>query len=281
MMGPGPVGPDEISNVAGYIDTTGSFWNQPEGPTPDFSSPYIFGHRWREVVFDLMLDEQGQLVAVDLRAQLLSSEVLGVIYRVDDTNGDFAYQVGDQPGVDEDNRILIPGETEAYYRMKLIKVPENRKEEFSFFYVLRNIYSLGGSNIDVNSFDLRIERNIIGDNTLDLDESEIPYIQIFGLDQYNSEYSPTPDGMVDWNNELLFDMRNGLLRFPLSFPTPFNAGEAAYAEYAGDSGFEWEGTYLQSHQAPALYSVDELSFNYNDHGHFRIVVTLSTSENSP
>lgn len=278
MLGPGDLGPGDIPNVAGYVDTTGCFWTLPGCPTPDFSTPYIYGARWREVNIDVMLDQDSHLVAIDLGLSAFAEDYLGATYQVVDASGNLEYKVGDRPGADDEDRIFLPGEMDPYYRMKLIKVDEQQREELLFHHILRNIYSLGGANIATDHFDLKIVQNTGEENEPDHDEAGIPYIRIFGLDQVDTDYLPNPDGVVDWENQLLFDLNRGLLHFPLSFPHPFAAGETAYEDYANDITFEWDGTYLQNHQAPALYSVDELSTNYHNHAFFRLVVTLGFLE---
>ncbi len=162
--------------------------------------------------------------------------------------------------------------------MKIIKAPANRKSPFIFFYVLRNIYYLGGRNIDISVFDLKIERND-DSNSPGFDENGIPYIQLFGLDLDNPENTGVPDGLVDSHDISLFLMNKGLLRFPLSFPTPFNAGEAAHALNAEIQDFEWEDTYLQNQQAPQLYDANFLPQEYPNYGFFRIVTQIGTLEN--
>lgn len=277
LMEPGIMEVDDVRNVAAYVDTTGVFWTTEECPEQDFSHPFLYGERWKRVDFDLLLDVDGQVVAIDLGRQMASEDILAAAYDVVDQNGIFSFSVGDNPGYDDDNRINLPYEEDLYYRMKILKASENQMEPFSFFYVLRNIYSLQGMNIDVDYFDLKIEQNIDG-LFQDVDENQIPYIQIFGLDQNDLEDSGTPDGFVDLNNVGVFDLQRGLLKFPLDFPTPFSAGQLAYTAYANDSNFEWEGTFLQTNQTPQLYDINYFSQEYPQYSAFRIVVQLGVLE---
>jgi Motility related/secretion protein len=273
MMGTGVSGANDVDNVAVYVDTTGVFWNSGFTDIPaDFAEPNIYAARWRETEYDLMLDVDGELVALDMRQQMLNEDVLGVIYNVVDSSENIMYRVGDRPGTDVRSQAL-PDEEGLYYRMKLLKASVNKKEPFSFYYVLRNIYSLGGANIDIDTFDLKIERNETNTSFPDQDENNIPYIRIFGLDSNDPQNSGNPDDLVDKNDNALFDLRRGLLKFPLDFPSPFNAGEEAYADYANDGDFEWEGSFLQEKQAPELYDKETLPSNYQQYGYFRLVAS--------
>ncbi len=285
MMGVGPEGTRDVRNVAAYVDPTGVFWNNPTNdpgiPDPDFSSPYKYATRWREIDYDLMLDVDGNLVALDMRSQMLDEDVLAVVYTVVDAEDNELYRVGDTPGVDEDSRVPLPNEEQVYYRMKLLKAPVNQKEPYTFYYVLRNIYSLGGGNIDIETFELKIERNTTSDNFPYQDENEIPYIEIFGLDQKNAQNVDGPDGLVDKTDGAIFDMRKGLLKFPLNFPTPFSAGYDAYEYYSSDVA--WDGdpdSFLKVNQHGELYDPDFLPTDYHQYNSFRLVATHAATASS-
>nr|MEE4268191.1 cell surface protein SprA [Candidatus Krumholzibacteria bacterium] len=285
LMGVGPLGDMDIRNVAVYLDSTGTFWNAAGSPEPDWSSDYEHGVRWREIDnFDLLLDSEGDLVAVDMNSQMAAEDYLAVIYNVvDRTTREVLYQVGDRPGTDDGDRVSLPDESELYYRMKLLKAPSNKKEPISFRYVLRNIYSLGGAGIDETTFDFRIERD---DSSLQPDQdlgSNIPYIQIFGLDQTDPQLTGGPDGIVDWNDPLLFDLQKGILKFPtFEFPTPFAADQAQYEAYADDPNFDWGSSYLSEDGTltPELYDPDVLPTQYPQFGKFRLVASHASAASS-
>lgn len=295
LMGVGPEGARDVRNVAAYVDPTGVFWNNPNNdpgiPDPDFSAPYAYATRWRELDYDLMLDVNGDLVALDMRQQMLNEDILAVVYTVVDADDNFLYRVGDTPGIDDDTRVPLPNEDQVYYRMKLLKAPVNQKEPFTFYYVLRNIYSLGGGNIDIDTFELRIERNVTSDNFPYQDENEIPYIEIFGLDRTNAQNTGEPDGLVDKTDGAIFDMRKGLLKFPLDFQTPFNAGYDAYRDYSED--FHWDAdpgapnndprsddSFLKQKQHSELYDPDFLPTDYHLYNSFRLVASHAATASS-
>lgn len=263
---------DDILNVAAYLDDTGTFWHNNNPIPPDFDHPYVIGERWRAVPFETMLDINGNLVAIDLRTQMPSETILAVAYRL--TNGTDVIKVGDIPGQDDNNRYPINGVN--HYRMKLLKAQETDKEPYTFQYVLRNIYPLGGARIDPETFELRIERAQQGEAHPELDENGIPYLRIFGLDN-NDGRGGGPDGIADKNDPYLFDLENGLLKFPLNFPQPFAADSTTYTNYAGEP--VWGG-FLAGHMAPDLYDPEVLSSYYNNSGYFKIIASHASAASS-
>ncbi len=278
MMGPGQSTTGFIENVAAYVDSLGM--NAWPG-SMDFSNPHIYGQRWREIIaFDPLLDADGSLVAVDMRTRMLDDDVLAVTYDVVDANGTVVKTVGDRPGIDDPSQTL-DGSEEVFYRLKLLKAPINDNHKHLFAYVMRNIYSLGGSNIDPTTFELRIERNTTGESQPQLDENGLDYFRIFGLDKENAQGLPGSDGVVDSNNPYIFDLKKGLLKFPLDFPTPFAADSTQYEAYANDPGFVWgPGSFLTENQAPQLYDPTVFPTDYSKYQYFRIVARHASASSS-
>lgn len=278
--------PQDIVNVATYVDSLGyrSWANL------DFEFPYLFGPVWREITsWDLLLDPGGELNALDLRTEMGLDEVLAVIYEVEQADGSII-KVGDIPGVDPPQQTVVGGEG-LYYRMKLLKAAARDQQPHTFKYVLRNIYSLGQSHIDVSLFSLRIESRQPGLRNPHQDEMGLDYIRIFGLDQGDHLGSEYPDGEVDWWNPRLFDMGRGLLKFPADLPHPFAPGgdptgrpleadllaETRYAALADTAAFVWEDSYLRDYQAWQLYAPSVNPSDYEQFSYFRIVATYATS----
>lgn len=302
MMGIGTFGTNDVRNVAIYEDSTGVFWQASQGSpiVQDWSDPQKVATRWREIAFDVMTDVDGGLVAVDTRSQMANEDYLAVTYNVVDQNGNIIYRVGDKPG--EDDPVEIPGQGESYYRMKMLKAPVNLKLDRPFWYVLRNIYPLGGANIDIDSFDLKIERET-SESFPDIDENEVPYIEIFGLDSRDPQGSPGADGVVDMTDATLFDLRKGLLKFPLYFPAPFAPGSigmpangqftnnyseddflthalATYQAGGNAPGMAWDGSFLQENQPFQLYSPSTLPSDYSTYSRFRLVARHAATASS-
>ena len=283
MPGGQPITGD-ITDVAAYIDYGYQIWD-----TIDFTQPHVIGRTWREITntsWDPYYDANGELIAVDLRTSMRESDVLAVVYDVQKADGTVV-QVGDFPGEDEPTQTM-ENQDGVYYRMKLLKAPVSDQEEFTFQYVLRNIYPLRGANIDETTFDLRIERSQTV-NQPQVDENGIDYIRIFGLDRGNPQGFGNPDGIVDKWDILLIDLQKGLLKFPLDFPMPFAPGgteedadeiaRIAYSAYADTSLFDWEKSeFLRTNQTPGLYDPRIYPSQYPEMAKFRIIATYAEAQ---
>jgi len=285
---PGEPGVGDIANVAAYVDSMGfRIWGD-----IDFFNPHLFGLTGREigsVAWRPLRDADANLIAVDLRTRMADEDILAVVYDIRLADGSIV-QVGDRPGLDPPEQLVEGGEG-YYYRMKLLKAPVSDQEVYTFQYVLRNIYSLGMMNIDIGTFGLRIERNVpAGASSPHLDENGLDYIRIFGLDRDDSQGSGNPDGIVDLWDPFIFDLQNGLLKFPLDFPMPFAPGgnpigrweeanaiaEATYAAYADTSAFVWDLSFLQYNQTWQLYDPIIYPPEYPQFARFRIIATHPT-----
>ncbi len=281
----------DVRNVVAVRDTAG-VWDQAylEWLDAQLNNPadlqFEFGDIWRPVEFELLRDEFGNLVAVDLKREYDRSDVLAVIYRVVDDQGNEFYRVGDFPTQDEDRRVEISsGESGVlYYRMKLLKPQE--PEPFTWQYVLRNIYSLGGSNIDAESFDLRIELATTSDfpnQDYDLqgNGSGLEWFRIFGLDRMDQTGQPGHDNKIDAIDPYLFDLQAGLLKFPLNFDRPFDADPAIYAALADSSAFDFETSLLEANLMPVLYDWTKTESERQREGtKFRIIASHAAATSS-
>lgn len=281
LMPTGTPQPGDISNVAVYVDSLGfKAWGDDR---VDFTTPHDFGPRWREyTAFDLDFDADGQLIAIDMRTQMDASDVLAVVYTVEDSLGSEVAQVGDNPETFGPPAQSITGETGKFYRMKLLKTLSTRSVPHVFKYVRRNIYSLGGANIDPTTFELRIEKNDQGSlQPAQDDTNKIDYIRVFGLDQTNPQGQAIHDGLAD-DNKYVIDLVKGLLKFPLDFPEPFNASRAQYEAYADVDTFYWEGSFLQQNlpSLAEIYDEDTQQSDLVKHDEFRIVARHAAASSS-
>jgi len=271
--------PGDAQYVAATLDTTG-VWDQPyiDQKTVD---DYDYGTVWRPVPVSFLRDASDNIIAVDLGSQMPDDEILAVTYDVVNTQtGALAYRVGEDPNNEDPGnpgalRGLTIGE-QGYYRMKLLKPAQ--PERFSFQYVLRNIYPLGGTGIDSESFELRIETTDTSRDNPDQHGTQgLLFLQLFGLDSETPQGQPTPDGVVDKHIPELIDLQRGLLKFPLNFPFPFDATEEAYRQNAGlepgDPRWEWNDTILQATRTPEIYDHTTLPNDYDRFGTFRLVAT--------
>ena len=102
----------------------------------------------------------------------------------------------------------------------------------------------------------------------DQDQNGIPYIKIFGLDKSDGRGGPS-DGEVDEYDSYVFDLRKGLLKFPLDFPLPFNASRTQYEENANDDRYIWSESLLSYFPAPEIYDPFTQSSRYFEYSHFQ------------
>ena len=137
-----------------------------------------------------------------------------------------AYQTADGAIFGDIQFIPEPGNPDKKIRLKLIKARQQRPSDPTWNLSWRNVYSLGGRDIDPIGLNVGIFRIVAGENPQDNQEGN-PYLQIFGLDRHangSSESSP-PDQQIDigTGNEIPgLLLARGHLVFP--FLEPF--GEA-------------------------------------------------------
>jgi cell surface protein SprA len=266
-----------VDNIAAFTDSTG-LW-PPDLFDPDQDGDYDYAFlgqgRWNAERFEILLDEDGRFVALNLRRQHSPTAVLAVVYDVVDDQRDLLYRVGDRPL--DPPPIEIGGE--SYYRMKLLKPPV--REPYTWQYAMRNIYYLGRLFIDPEWFDLRLEIEDYSLEHPEQDTSTLPWIRIFGLDG-GGKYDDPPDGQVDKDNPFLFDFQRGLLLFPPNFPEPFNAPRDVYEAYADTSAFIWEESLLMENRSPEIYDWTINPVTYHQYSRFRFVASYArTSKVSP
>ncbi|MDO9172060.1 MAG: hypothetical protein Q7W29_09530 [bacterium] len=265
----------DIRNIVAVTDTTGLWSAETVGAALPGGH---YGELWRPVNFEIIRDQNDELVAIDLLREYGFYDVLAVIYEVILPDGT-RRRVGDKPGVDETNRVEYQGE--LYYRMKMLK-PQN-PEPYTWQYVLRNIYPLGGSNIDAASFDLRLETTLQTNYPeQDLDNtgagSGLKWIRIFGLDRTTPQNVAGHDDRVDAHDPYLFDLTRGLLKFPLDFPEPFNAAPEVYEAFADSSVYDPQTTLLDT--IPQIYSTAITPQQMTQYTQYRFVATHAAASST-
>lgn len=133
-----------------------------------------------------LIDPRGYLVLTNTRVS--GGAALAVAYRtVDGRNfGDVGF---------------IQGANSQRVQLKLLKSKNQTSSSETWDLAWKNVYSLSGRQIEPEGFDLRILKEIPGQEDLD-SEGGKPYIQIFELDTHtnNSSASSPPDNRVDTDN---------------------------------------------------------------------------------
>ncbi len=132
------------------------------------------------------IDPRGYLVLTNTRVS--GGAALAVAYRTTDGRnfGDVGY---------------IQGANTPRVQLKLLKSKNQTSSSETWDLAWKNVYSLSGRNIEPEGFDLRILKEIPGQEDLD-SEGGKPYIQLFQLDTHtnNSSASSPPDNRVDTDN---------------------------------------------------------------------------------
>lgn len=168
-----------------------AFWTAGPAPEPDAGVDGAQSGGIEEGFFhelersEFLVDARGYLIMA--RQRIPRSHTLAVAYRTADGR-----VIGDL------NFIQDPSNTEAKIRLKLIHARQQRPEFPTWDLAWRNVYFLGGRDIEPDGFELDILRDVAGQEAVD-NQSGTPYLQIFGLDRHTngaSESSP-PDNLID------------------------------------------------------------------------------------
>jgi len=149
-----------------------------------------------------------ELGYIAMNMPLQNSEILAVAFR------DSVYGTGEthQYGT----LLAQTSDTTATPIFKIIKPREPRPADQTWKLAWKNVYSLGGRNIDPEGFDVKIYfKPPSGDPQPDItivDETR-GYLNIFGLDNIDINGDPNPDDVIDFDPNIL-SLSRGELIFP-------------------------------------------------------------------
>ena len=176
-----------------------------------------------EIDYKVWRDTAGNFRAIQLNSPLQESHVLAVSYEALDADS-VRHAVGtvDLTGVPgwfsiEDIDALSPGDAEAL-QLELIKPENYTPDSPTWDYMMRNVYRLGGRNIDYSSLEVEVHRISTRPDPSRPENSSVPYLRAFGLDQSAADNNPDTfghDGKVD---AFWVDAESGLLFFPYFRP---------------------------------------------------------------
>ncbi|OGG53979.1 MAG: cell surface protein SprA [Candidatus Handelsmanbacteria bacterium RIFCSPLOWO2_12_FULL_64_10] len=114
---------------------------------------------------------------------------------------------------------FFPRDSTDTARLKLIKAKNQRPGSPTWDLMWKNVYSLGGRNVERAGFAIRVLRDVAGQEPLDHQDGK-SYLQILGLDRHGQTGSSPPDNLVDLDQNIV-DLLRGELIFP--YLEPFGA----------------------------------------------------------
>jgi cell surface protein SprA len=153
---------------------------------------------------------------ISLNVALNANQVLAVAYEY--TISGTTYHVGDlsTDGIIQGNKALFA---------KLIKSTDFNPHSYTWDLMMKNVYSLGGYNIDRKDFRLDVvyQDDQIGTNINFIPQGcdsikGIPLIKLLNLDQLNTNGDPQPDGLFDMVNGVTINLQSGKIIFPVREP---------------------------------------------------------------
>jgi cell surface protein SprA len=157
-----------------------------------------------------------QLGYISLFRKLQNDEVLAVAYEYN-INGQ-NYKVGEL----SDDYANRP-EDEVIF-LKLLRPGRINTTANTWDLMMKNVYSLNANQVAQQGFQLRIiyRDDKTGQDNPSLHEGvntkNIPLVELFGLDQLNSNLDPQPDGNFDFVDGLTIDIETGNIIFPVLEP---------------------------------------------------------------
>lgn len=157
-----------------------------------------------------------QLGYINLFRKLQNDEVLAVAYEYN-INGE-NFRVGELTD-DYANRP----EDEVIF-LKLLRPGKINTSANTWDLMMKNVYSLNANQVALEGFQLRViyRDDITGQDNPSLHEGvntkNIPLVELFGLDQLNSNLDPQPDGNFDFVDGLSINAELGNIIFPVLEP---------------------------------------------------------------
>jgi hypothetical protein len=184
-----------------YVDPKDTLAAYPEGS---------FHRRFQEIDPNDYFVQRNQHWIQFFRAQE-KNDILGVYYVVRHSNASF-----DTVGFFKDS--CTAQASEICMRLKLIKPETPKPADYTWEYEWKNVYDLGGRNIEREGFHLDIFRGPVNAEDINVDpnhQDSTRHLRLFGLDQLDLNANTNPDGIVDYRQ---IDFGLGYLIFPNAHP---------------------------------------------------------------
>ncbi len=196
---------------------------------------------------------------ISLNVALNANQVLAVAfeYSVSGTT----YHVGDlsTDGIIQGNKALFA---------KLIKSTDFNPHSYTWNLMMKNVYSLGGYNIDTKDFRLDVvyQDDQIGTNINFIPAGPptvkgIPLIKLLNLDQLNTNNDPQPDGLFDIVRGVTINLQSGKVIFPVREPfgdylrLKFGSDQATADHYVYDALYDSTKTKAQQQPEKNKFSL--------------------------
>jgi len=202
---PHPIGGSYGPDVVDHLDTTSSgryvdaYWVRLD-PNKDYKFDRYGGY----IVLNTFNDGQAYAVSYTIRGAA-------------NTNGGFNTLVyGDS----------IPNTGRSYLKLvKPIDISNHPEYKPAWDMMLKNVYYLGGRNIDEKDFKFVLARQNAGvSETFDLYNR--PLLEVMGLDRFDNTNAPNPDNQFDFIRGFTVDIERGEVIFPKL--EPFGQGIIDY-----------------------------------------------------
>ena len=138
----------------------------------------------------------------------LQNEIIGAHFELANrTTGEVVLKVGANIG-DDGNTTLV---------LKMLKAQSSHPNHPTWDLMFKNVYSLGATNIDETSLEVRILDNFstpVSDRT----NSGSTFLNLFGLDDLNQAGASSPDEVIDFNNPNIVNLKAGEVHLPALLP---------------------------------------------------------------
>jgi hypothetical protein len=185
----------------------------PNNPHTKVDSAYQAKGNFKRLALDRDYSFDPYLGWIRLRSPASDNEIIAVAYALGDTSGLIDLTVGD---IQED-----PSDTTQVDTLKLIKAFGQTASHPTWPLEFKNVYSLGGININPEGFEVKIfDRKGTTEN--EDRKNGVSYLTIFGLDQQNEAEQNMPDELIDVGNPNIVNLALGELHFPALLPFAYS-----------------------------------------------------------
>ena len=138
----------------------------------------------------------------------LQNEIIGARFDLTDrSTGNVVLSVGSDVGENGNDGLIL----------KMIKPQSSHPNHPTWDLMFKNVYSLGGINIDQTNLSVRIVDNF-STPVSDRSNNGETFINLFGLDSLSQNGSSSPDEIIDLSNPNIVNLVSGEIHFPALLP---------------------------------------------------------------